>query len=184
MKFPKFTFEEIYPIIGGALGFILSMSLIRNYIPEQFDKILDASINFSSILTGFIGALIAILFSIKDTDLMKYLFENTKKRILLHYFKNAILTGILIVVFSAILYLRTKFINITIMGITINTIILSVSIWIFLVVYFVLASYRIIDIMMTIIFKDPKSIQDRMKGNEISSQDDKELKKLFGKKDK
>jgi hypothetical protein len=170
MKFPKFTFEEIYPIIGGALGFIISVFLIGNCIPEEFDKILDASINFSSILTGFVGALIAILFSIKDTELMKYLFKYKKKNVLLHYFKNTVLSGIIIVIFSAILYLRNNLINI-------NIVKFSISVWIFLIIYFILASYRIIDIMMIIIFKDPNSTQNRTESDKISSHDDEELKR-------
>lgn len=90
-------FLTITAVMHKTTGFILADT-------KSFDKIIDATINFISIVLGFIGVLIGLLFSIKDTGLVKKLFEGNRKRQLKLCFMEAIVFGILLVGISMMMY--------------------------------------------------------------------------------
>lgn len=177
----KLTWEEIYP----AFFAIVSAALIHTFtkvtsISDEFIKILEGVITFSSIMVGFIAALLGILFSIRDTELINHLFEHcdNRKRCLI-FFRNPIISGLLIVIVSCLLFLDEQIPNITlpIYNISISSVKLLFTMWCVLCVYFVLSSYRIIDIIMLIIFKDPQATQKEPSSKMLSNEEVEELKK-------
>lgn len=148
--------ERIYPIIGGILFlvFIYVFNLVNVIISSE--KILDSTITFTSIIVGFVGALIGILFSIRDSDIINELFKKNKREILKKYFQWTIISGLLLVLISTILYLHNNICKTyTFLNLNIKMIDIIFALWAYLVGYFVLSTYRITDIMMYIIFKDP-----------------------------
>lgn len=156
-----FWFTEKYlPYILGVLGalFMGWCSLggkINNN--NSLEKILDSTITFSSITVGFVGALLGILFSIRNTEIIDLLFESREKDTLKKYFRQNIVSGIILVVVSMTLYVKDGIDNI----IAINIEKLKPSsiffiMWGFLLFYMLASTYRITSIMMHIIFSDGK----------------------------
>lgn len=171
------SFESIYPfclaiVISGLSHAFLDCASFG----DSFDNILNGAIVFSSIIVGFLGTLLAILFSIKNTELVRYIFNHTKKRVFLKYFRNTILSGLAIVIISSLLFLGTSIPDINIKNLNISSFKYLFTIWIFLCMYFVLASYRIVNIIMLIIFKDEKASEKKPDGKQLSDDEAKQLK--------
>jgi len=170
MKFKdnfSFYFENVYPAVGALIILGIKECFNISFPVEKFDKILDGAINFSSIIVGFIGVLLAILVSIKDTEIIRYIYSYVDKKVFMNYFRTAIITGLAVVVISSIMYIKNNyFLNI---------------IWTFMVAYFILASYRIIDILLRIIFQDPDITEYSPKGNRLSKEEAERIRNKFKK---
>lgn len=97
-------------IISGLTliaGFILQLFNVIA-LSQEISKILDAAITFSSIIVGFIGVLLAILFSLKDSTTIRRLFKTRAEGLLNRYFKESISSGFFLVAISSIMYLAEK----------------------------------------------------------------------------
>ncbi|MDO8223950.1 hypothetical protein [Bacillus cabrialesii] len=79
MKLIK-VLSYIYPLIISGAVFIDFTYAVKN-----FDKVLDGAITFSSIVLGFLGALLGILISIKDSAIVSAIFESKEKNIKLFF---------------------------------------------------------------------------------------------------
>lgn len=170
----KLWWEECHPLLIALIITVLLVVFARwcdiyfSCNIKNYEKILDASITFSSIVVGFVGVLLGILISIKETKIVQTLFTKIRKQLLVRYFKESIFSGIAVIVTSSSLYLIQNEIWSK----------LIFYIWIFTLIYFMLSSYRIIDILFMIIFQD-NSLQDMIKGNRMSDKEAKELEDRF-----
>lgn len=141
--------EQYMPIVLFCVVTIASI-IVAHYFDftsynDVFDNILDATINFNSIIIGFVGVLIGILFSLRDSHIVSLLFKHNKEQQLKRYFLEAIISGVVLLLFSAGLYLRNVY--------PINTIMCYlISIWCGLLVYSGACYYRIIMLMVNIVF--------------------------------
>lgn len=162
--------EKWYPRILGSLTFIVTIYMNNkiniNITTGTFDKILDSIINFTSILIGFIGVLIGILFSIKDEVLVVKLFNHKSKEKLKQYFIESFISGIFLILMSIVLYLL-----IDISALNINY--LLSSIWGGLITYTMCCSHRIIRIMILIVFN--KSNQNSAAKDSMNIEEKKQL---------
>lgn len=118
-----------------------------------------------------------ILYSIRSTKLLKKLFDYRENRdILKNYFKQCILSGIFLVAFTIFLYVRKYFI--------LTILVIGVFAWGFLLIYMFCCTYRIINIMMKIIFEDDfeesqKEIGTRRAYVELDEKKKQELKEKY-----
>lgn len=114
---------------------------------SNFEKILDSVITFSSIIIGFLGALLGILFTVKDTQLVKDLFKEHRST-LRYYFNEALITGFILIVLSAVFYIfkdkETDYVR------------YLFCTWIGFVSLFVCSSYRLISNLMSLLFNSDK----------------------------
>ncbi|MCI8520598.1 MAG: hypothetical protein HFE51_10495 [Clostridia bacterium] len=154
---------EIYcPISIGIICFIISVFTIGkinvNVCTDTFDKVLDSVINFTSIIIGFIGVLIGILFSIRNSKLVKRLFKHKSREKLKQYFIESFVSGAFLIVLSIIMYLRQ---NLIFGEYDLYTIIFNL--WIGFTVYTALSSYRIISIMIVIVFNEEEEEDNKPK---------------------
>lgn len=165
-------FEKYYPLVSGLLiGLVIAVLLrkleIDHLIDAKFDNVLNGAITFSSIVVGFLGVLLSIIATIRDTDIMKHLYENVAEDLLKSYFKGTVIAGFLVVVVSISLY----FVKLSWL----------IIIWSFLFGFFILSSYRIIDLLLKIIFKTNNkgvtTTDNRLPDNEAE-----EIKKRFSEK--
>ncbi|AGB42050.1 hypothetical protein Halha_2167 [Halobacteroides halobius DSM 5150] len=151
-------FQKWYPPIGALIITIIVVNIFGFCSSfTNFNKLLDGAIMFSSIILGFLGVLLGILFTLRDLKLIKVIFEHTKKKTLLNYFRAALISGISIVVISCFLYIRAEINDFIISGVKLDLVNYITDLWVFLVFYFGLTSQRIVSIMMDIIFKEKKS---------------------------
>lgn len=117
--------EKLYPFIFSLLSFIIGfiyLNLVHISYTSAFDNVLNAVITFSSILVGFIGVLLGLLFSISNSPIVSKMFEKSEKYVLKNYFIDSIVSGILLVFFSIMLFLReyiNTFINFQIINLSI-----------------------------------------------------------------
>lgn len=118
---------------------------------ETYDKILDAMITFFSIMLGFVGVLIGILFSIRNTKLVKMLFAHKSREKLKWYFSEAFLSGFLFIILSVLMYAKNEVIFMNEL----------VSFWVGLILYSLLCNCRIIKIIMNIVFFDEEKQQEK-----------------------
>jgi len=146
--------EKYFPCFLGGVAFIsvIIVTLKINISISSFEKILDTTITLSSIIVGFVGVLLGLLFSIRNTEIVDLLFKRKSKYVLKSYFRNNILSGILLVLVSLALYFN-EFIG------RINIVVKYIvyGVWGFLLVYTIASAYRITDIIMFILFCDEEN---------------------------
>ncbi len=173
-------FESRYPFfISTCLAIVTGIVLnCLNTSLGNLDKVIDGIITFSSIIIGFLGVLLAILLSIRNTEIITYIFAHTQKNVLLKYFRSAVISGLLLVIMSISMFFLKKFKGINLFNLfTLDKVLFLL--WIYLMSYFFLSSYRIIDIVMCIVFKDPQATSKRPKSKKIEPDKEEALKKRY-----
>ncbi|UUZ84757.1 hypothetical protein LJK88_14635 [Paenibacillus sp. P26] len=164
--------ERFYPLIITMVA-VLMLLFIVGLRPtvENVDKMVDASINISSILIGFNGALLGIIISVQDKPLMKKIFGSVKKEEIFSFIRQAIISGFMTLISASTLYVFIK---------TISTpSYYAFNIWLFIFIYFLTSSYRVIDILMYLL--SLKDIQiDPPQTEVLSREKEEELKKQYG----
>jgi hypothetical protein len=145
-------------IIPWAISFIIvGFSLFYGFYGYvgSFGQLLNSVITFASILLGFLSTLLGILITIRNSPIMKKLYEEGYRIFIKYYFYEAITAGFLVVITSMVLQ------------------VVSVDIvfylWFFLVTLFVLSAFRLISTLMGIMFKshydDEDEVEDDSEGN-------------------
>lgn len=171
MKKEKFFYflERGGPELIGIVGGIIILIIMTEYgLGSNFEKILDSAIVFSSIIVGFMGALLGILYSMSDTRLLQRLFEYRECRGLLKsYFARCITSGIVLVAITIALYLKSYFFLTALVG--------AILIWGFLLTYTFACTYRIMNIMLHIIFLEDKSAEDHI---DVVTHNEEEVERL------
>lgn len=149
----KKIIESYGPLLISAIGTLLIVYLLKKCSNIElfggdfngtFDRILDSSVVFASIIVGFSGVLMGILFSISERRIMKSFFRGYAKSKMKTYFGRNILAGLLLVFISLGLYMRDYFMDNMGGGIA--------FVWLFLLLYVLSSAYRIISIMMHVLF--------------------------------
>jgi len=174
--------EEKYPLILSLLiTVILFIRISYNFCPPQnFGSILNAMITIDSILLGFLGVSLSILLSIKDRKVVEFLFKNPSREILKTYFRSPIISGFINLGLSMSLNFIEYFTNIFVKpALNISLCKLILVTWIFTALFFVLSSYRIINIVMHIVFKDPTATNERKPDKVLDANREKELKEKY-----
>jgi len=148
----SYIWERIYPLFLSL--FVTILLICRNFTPELkgFDRVLDGSITFISIVLGFLAALVGIILSVSGTKAIKniYQYVNDKNggNVFIAYVKAPIRMGFLSLVISIIMLILIEYMSFVTLIIT--------YLWIFTTVYFILASYRVVNIMMIALLKELK----------------------------
>lgn len=177
----KWFFERWLPVILGSLAACVSAHLVRQNglsFYDDFAKILDSVITFSSIMVGFVGVLLGILFSIKDSVNIGLLFQRNERQTLLGFFKSSIVGGLALVVVSGLLYVHSH-IDKVVHESASRFLFYS---WIFLVFYVFAATYRIIRIMMFMIFDDDSNENMQREGIRMDPDRERALQERIAKR--
>jgi hypothetical protein len=156
-----------YPLLFALLMLWLSIEFNFSYKVKNFDKVLDGSITFSSIVVGFLGALLGILVSIKDSNIVKAIFETKEKYTLRLYFNETFIIGFAVVILSCTMHVIREY-----PSLWTNRIFYF---WIIAVTWFLPSTYRIVSILMAVFFKTNNARADeRPKGNKIMDEQQRE----------
>lgn len=174
------TIEKYYPLLISILiSTLIVIKVEVASISDELKHILEAAITFSSIIIGFLAAMLGIIFSIKDTELMNLIlhYDDTKDTFV-NYFRKSIISGFTTVIISALLFLGNQIPNIELMQINFEIKMLKFSfvLWVFILTYFILSSFRIIDILMIIILDKSNATYKEPKGEELEEDKVKTLK--------
>lgn len=142
----SFLIEKWYPFTISFIMVVFYVIIRPFLVGDDLDNILNAVISFTSILLGFIGVLITLIFSLLNLTIVGNIFECEFRRNLMYiYFKRCIQSGFALITFTILLYFR-KTINHYIKSI--NVIEILKAIWVFLTPYFTISSYRIITLVL------------------------------------
>lgn len=147
-------YEHWYPFVY-SITVVLMYNIFLNpvYIQNAAD-VLNSVISIASILIGFLGVIITLLFGQIKTTIIDTAFRLPQyKKALEVYFRRSFQAGFLMIFLSICMFFKSEIIQLLVAEskkIEINTIINSIWLWILL--YFLLASYRVISISMRMIF--------------------------------
>ena len=155
-------FENIYPFFLATIVTLFYLLLDVEF-KDSFEDILSASISFASIMLGFIGVLVALLFSLNRNKMKEYIFRDKHyKTRIRRYFTIPIETGFVFIMISLIMYLRQTLLGIEVLSMFIKYGIEVLSVvWIFTFIWFVVSSYRLMHIVLKIAFKG-EQIEERI----------------------
>ncbi|OME07842.1 hypothetical protein BSK64_06180 [Paenibacillus odorifer] len=134
-----------YPFIFGAASLYLAYRYDVTYKIPNFDKVLDGAITFSSIVVGFLGALLGILISIKDSEVVDSIFRSKEKSTLKYYFYEPFLLGLAVVVSSAFMHVMRAYDNRLSSDVTFY-------IWLLVTVWFLPSTFRVVNNFMSVFF--------------------------------
>lgn len=147
----KYLIERCYPyfwalVASGALRF-----LNINYIEsENIYSALDGMITTTSLIIGFLGAVLPVIMSMKnDSKFVKYVFEKDTKQLFLKYMKTNLVMGIILIGISVSMYFKTQYIESFYYE-------HAFYIWVFACVSFLLCTYRCVNNMLNLIFSKDK----------------------------
>ena len=171
-------FENYGPIICGIVAGIsvIWIKFSFDIAKSSAEKVLDATITFSSILVGFVGVLLGILFSIRHSETVSLLFESKNKEVLKGYFKRTIISGLLLVFASLFSYVNSCIIDNVLAKKALY------AVWGFLLMYTLTSTYRIIHIIMHILFSDNVNQNAKPESLSMGEQERNDLKETFRKK--
>jgi len=154
--------EKWYPFALSFLTIIIYLFFFKTDIIDDKDNILSAVVGFASILIGFIGTLMALLFSLNNNPIAKFIFEDSHyKKFTKQFIVRALQSGFILIISSMALFFRNTIasfdfvsINIQPFNCTVTILYIIKIIWIFTLPYFGLSSYRIISIITKIAFNN------------------------------
>lgn len=149
----KYILERSYPYIIALLCVGMCRHIGLNITDDvEYKDLLDGLITLDSIIIGFLGAVMPVILSMKnESKFVKYVFEKDTENLFCKYLKITLMLGIANVVTTLIQHVRGS--------IPTKMQIEVYYLWIFLTVAFLLATYRSMSHMITLIFaKDPDEI--------------------------
>lgn len=162
--------ELLYPMFIGIAALGIAFSYKMNYQIKNFDNVLDTIITFSSIVTGFLAALLGILVSIKDSEIVKTIFKSREKATLKYYFYETFTLGFVLVLTSGVMHV--------LIGYDFNVTLLFFYFWILITFWFFPSTYRVISILLSVLFKSNNSTNSsRPEGNNLSEAKRDEIKR-------
>lgn len=152
--------ERFYPFLISLFFVILMLYLNIGPAVKGFEKVLDGVITFSSIVVGFLGALLAVIMSLSKSEVIKHLYdykleerngEGKGKVLFFVYCYQAISSGFITVLFSIFMYV-IKELSSSSWYIT-----YIFGLWMFITIFFITSSFRIINILMIVLSQEAKT---------------------------
>lgn len=141
--------ERIYPYVVAVVGvgLIRRSCVIEFFSSENLNDALTAIITVTSIIIGFIGAILPVILSMKnDSKVVQYVFQRDKRKLFLEYIKSTLAIGLLLIVCSIIPYFSDLYEDT-----------FFYKNWPYAVMYmlicFLCATYRCLNNMLNLIFK-------------------------------
>lgn len=141
--------ERIYPYIIAASGawLIWKFGSIEFLASDNLNDALTAIITVTSIIIGFIGAILPVILSMKnDSKVVRYVFQKDKRKLFLEYIKSTLAIGLILIVCAIVPYFSDLYVDTH-----------FYEIWpyvdIYMVICFLCATYRCLNNMLNLIFK-------------------------------
>lgn len=141
--------ERIYPYVVAVVGacLIRRSCVIEFFSSENLNDALTAIITVTSIIIGFIGAILPVILSMKnDSKVVQYVFQRDRRKLFLEYIKSTLAIGLLLIVCSIIPYFSDLYEDT-----------FFYKNWPYVVMYmlicFLCATYRCLNNMLNLIFK-------------------------------
>ena len=145
------NFDNYYPLACGAIISFAYLGLFSFYpkfaLAKGFRDIFISSITINAIVIGFLATAKSILISIQNSEVVKWMKETNTYETTIKYFMDAILLAMACAVWSMFLLL-IDFSN------PVKYILWWIAVWVFVFVYAMLSTYRIIRIFSKVLRKN------------------------------
>lgn len=173
----EYCFERIYPYVFALIVALLCKWLKINIMNDSgYGELLNGLITLDSIIIGFLGAVMPVILSMKnESKFVKYVFERDKENLFCKYLKATLLLGICNVAASLVQFVRSS--------LSMKMQLFMYYIWVFLSVSFLVATYRSMSRMITLIFMKDIEVETEINKRNISEKRINELKQKFKSKD-
>lgn len=152
----KLYLERIYPYFIAILVVGVAVKNRINFIGSaNLDNVLDACNTVVALIIGFLGAILPVILGMKnESKIVKYVFEKDKNKLFLKYIKATILWGLIALAVAMSMYLVGDFKNT-------NIAYWEFYVWLFLIVLFLLLTYRSLSSMLDLIFLSDDVLEKR-----------------------
>lgn len=172
--------ERFYPAFFSCVAVLLYLC-IRPSFQDSFSELLSACLSFVSIMLGFIGVLIALLFSLNSNMIKDYVLnDGTLKKRIYRFFISPIYSGFAFILISMLFYIKNTIYSIGLSERVIEGIWLIIKLaWIYFLIYFIASSHRIVYIVLHISFYNKSD--DELDGQEkegFDPKNDEEYKRM------
>lgn len=148
LKVPVFLailITGILIVYNFLVDYIDSLQIKLNFTLEGYEKVIDGVITFTSIIIGFLVAILTILLSSRDSQIMNRILNGKEKEELRTYFLSSFIIGGLLVFNSIIMYVARYF-----SSILVHVFFYS---WIFLTAIFTIHLILFLSIIMKLLFQ-------------------------------
>lgn len=163
-----YLWERLYPyVIAGLITWMLYKISFNPLQSTLYQELIDGIVTLDSIIIGFEGALIPIVFSMKyESGLVKYVLENDKKGLLRKYISATIAYGLLDASISLVVYLN----DIISFDLIKNGL---VYLFIFMFLLFIVSTYRSMTCILKLLFSSEKKkkpdVKEKLSESESNS---------------
>jgi ABC-type spermidine/putrescine transport system permease subunit II len=100
------VWEGIYPYVFSTIAIVIILFGKWEIIDvKNFESILNATVTVSSIVIAFLGTMISILLTLTNAEVMKRIRVNGAHTTLTSYISQAIIGGLLLAVYSMVLFM-------------------------------------------------------------------------------
>ncbi|MCM3404244.1 hypothetical protein [Cytobacillus oceanisediminis] len=138
--------ESAYPYVFSIIALVIIIFMKWNISDvKNFSSILGSAVTISAIVIAFLATMLSILITLTNAEVMKRINAGDGEGLLISYVNTAIIAGFILAVYSMILYI---FIDLS--GLASN---ILLAIFTGLITFFILASYRIINLVSGILGK-------------------------------
>nr|DAU31673.1 MAG TPA: hypothetical protein [Caudoviricetes sp.] len=169
----RYGFERIYPYMAGVIIVLVCIKgKVNIRINENYNQVLEGVVTLSSIIIGFLGAILPMVLSTKqESKFVRYIFENDKDGLFSKYLKATISLGLLDALISLLMYVNSSFPakcgDIMYCG------------WIFISISFIVATYRSMSHMITFIFARDEDEEDEKEKSSVCEDEKEEIRKKY-----
>ncbi|WP_269318483.1 hypothetical protein [Exiguobacterium sp. KJ 601] len=132
-------------VYNFLVDYIDPLQIKLNFTLEGYEKVIDGVITFTSIIIGFLVAILTILLSSRDSQIMNRILNGKEKEELRTYFLSSFIIGGLLVFNSIIMYVARYF-----SSILVHIFFYS---WIFLTAIFTIHLILFLSIIMKLLFQ-------------------------------
>ncbi|MBU7460725.1 MULTISPECIES: hypothetical protein [Lactiplantibacillus] len=174
-KFGTFL-NLIYPLLFSALFISAKFFWKLDYTVLGFDKILDSTITFSSIIIGFYTAMYGVLITLKDSDIMRAFRRNKLTGILKFQLYDSLTISFGVLLTSVLMQSLINYPGVFTGCVT--------NIWTLFIGYFIATSFRAITLLLNIMFHSDDESQDENTRCESVKSANERYKRLDDEKDK
>ena len=180
----------VYPTLlslclAGVCFYALSPSEVISLLkaPNASDAF-GAVITFASIIIGFVGVLLTAIVSIKrESELIQYFLAKADKKAFSRLISRNILSGIAVALVSAILFFSDELcVILTGRGLTLYIMSVVFCGWIFLLAYFVLSTYKLMQVLLTMLIRSDEKKWNVEDPNKLSESAAASLREKYLKK--
>ncbi len=147
--------EMFYPYIISILPVVgIKTSGLNLISSANLNDALEAVITVSSLIIGFIGAVLPVIMSMKnDSKIVRCVFERDKDKLFLRYIKQTIMVGVLLILFAVSVYFRDQFVGSKYEKWCIGVVCYTLA-------AFLLCTYRCLSNMLNLIFSNDSVINN------------------------